>query len=95
MTVAQLVELLKKVLISPEVIGVTVVIIIYINVVTYVVHYRKRLPQSIARKTASASSGQGTPVDKGSEEEEAEAGSSTKQKKSKKGKNEEAEAGEE
>ena len=42
-------------------------------------------------RTASASSGQGSPVDKGSEGEEAEADSSTKQKKSKKGKAEEAE----
>ena len=78
MTVAQLVELLSKVLMSPEIIGVTVVIIIYITIVMYVVHYRKRPPQSKVRKTASASSGQGAPVDKGSEGDEAEAGSSTK-----------------
>lgn len=94
MTVAQLMDLLKKVLLSPEVIGVTIVIVLYINIVMYVVRYRKRPPAPRGRKTASAPSGEGSPVDKGFGPEEAEAGSSTKQKKGKKGKSEEQEESE-
>lgn len=54
MTVDQLIELLKAVLLSPKVIGVTIVIVLYINIVNYIVHYRKRPPQARVVKAKKA-----------------------------------------
>lgn len=45
MTLGQLMRLLLSVLISPQVIGVTVVIALYINIVNYIVRYRKQAPK--------------------------------------------------
>jgi hypothetical protein len=45
MTLDQLFALLKAVFLSPEVIGATVVIALYINIVSYIVRYRKKPPQ--------------------------------------------------
>ena len=50
MTLDELLSLLKSVLVSPEVIGVTIVIALYINIVNYIVRYRKRLPQAKKRR---------------------------------------------
>jgi len=50
MTVNELINLLKKVLVSPEVIGVTIVVILYIAIVNYVVNYRKRVPVPKVKK---------------------------------------------
>jgi len=44
MTLLELADLLKQVFLSPAVIGVTVVIILYINIVNYIVRYRKKPP---------------------------------------------------
>lgn len=49
MTLDQLISLLIKVITSREVIAVTVAVALYINVVNYIVHYRKKLPKP--RKT--------------------------------------------
>jgi hypothetical protein len=45
MTLDQLIELLIKVLTSREVIAVTVAVALYVNVVNYIVHYRKKPPK--------------------------------------------------
>lgn len=74
MTFAQLFGLLKSVLISPEVIGVTIVIALYINIVTYIVRYRKQPPREKKKKvkaepaapagpTAAERAGRGAPPD--------------------------------
>jgi hypothetical protein len=53
MTLTELVDLLKKVFLSPEVIGVTVVIVLYINVVNYIVRYRKKPPAPKKKRVAT------------------------------------------
>lgn len=60
MTLIQLFNLLTKVLVSPEVIGVTIVIALYINIVNYIVRYKKRAPRP--RKTKVAALAQGGAV---------------------------------
>lgn len=40
----QLLSIIKAVILSPYVIGVTIVIVLYFSVVNYVVYYRKRPP---------------------------------------------------
>lgn len=45
MTLDQLIVLLKAVMLTPEVIGVTIVIVFYINIVNYIVSYRKQAPK--------------------------------------------------
>lgn len=57
MTLSQLFNLLAKVLISPEVIGVTIVIALYINIVNYIVRYKKRAPRPRKLKTVAATKG--------------------------------------
>lgn len=52
MTFAQLVDLLTQVFITPEVIGVTIVIALYINIVNYIVRYRKRVVLPKNKKTS-------------------------------------------
>ena len=50
MTFSQLFILIKNVVISPEVIIVTILLILYLNLVFYIVHYRKpRLPSLQSR----------------------------------------------
>jgi len=74
MTLAQLFGLLKSVLLSPEVIGVTIVIALYINIVTYIVRYRKQPPKEKKKRvkaepaapaapTAAERAGRGAPPD--------------------------------
>jgi hypothetical protein len=53
MTLELLLDVLKKILVSPQVIGVTVVLAIYLNLVTYIVHYRKKPPAPKKPKKAS------------------------------------------
>jgi len=50
MSVDALIDLLKKVLLTPEVIGVTVVIALYVNIVSSVVSYRKKKPVPKTKK---------------------------------------------
>jgi hypothetical protein len=45
MSLNELLSLLKSVLTTPEVIGVTIVMAIYVNIVVYIVRYRKHVPQ--------------------------------------------------
>jgi len=45
MTLMELLILLKQVILSPEVLGVTIVIALYINIVSWIVRYRKRPPR--------------------------------------------------
>ncbi len=45
MNLHQLISLLVQVLTSPAVIGVTIVIALYINIVNYIVRYRKQPPR--------------------------------------------------
>jgi ribosomal protein L12E/L44/L45/RPP1/RPP2 len=65
MTVDQLLALLKAVLLSPEVIGVTVVMAIFLNIVNAVVYYRKKppAPKSPKRKAAAKAAPQPAPAE--------------------------------
>ena len=45
MSLNELLSLLISVLTTPAVIGVTIVMAIYVNIVVYIVRYRKRVPQ--------------------------------------------------
>lgn len=54
MTIQQLFSLLASVLTHPAVIGVTVVLAIYVNIVFYVVYYRKRVPQPKQKRAKPA-----------------------------------------
>ncbi len=54
MTIQQLFTLLSSVLTHPAVIGVTVVLAIYVNIVFYVVYYRKRVPQPKPKRVKPA-----------------------------------------
>lgn len=57
MTFLQLFSLLSKVILSPEVIGVTIVIALYINIVNYIVRYKKRVATPRKVKAAAIQSG--------------------------------------
>lgn len=64
MTLNELFKLLASVLLDPKVIGITVVLAIYVNIVMYVVHYRKRVPKPKQKRVrpapqASAAEGEG------------------------------------
>ena len=69
MTVSELIILLKEVLFSPAVIGVTIIIAFYINIVVYVVRYRKKPPRS-RKKTKKSTVPEAAPS--GAAEEEVE-----------------------
>ena len=69
MTLTELVDLLKKVFLSPEVIGVTVVIVLYINIVNYIVRYRKRPPAPKKKRVAAPKPAKPAPAE-GDEEGE-------------------------
>jgi hypothetical protein len=63
MTLTELVDLLKKVFLSPEVIGVTVVIILYINGVNYIVRYRKKPPAPKKKRVATPKPAKSAPAE--------------------------------
>ncbi|HPW64537.1 MAG TPA: hypothetical protein PLY30_00135 [Candidatus Omnitrophota bacterium] len=84
MDISRLLELLKRVLLTPEVIGVTIVMIVFFSLVNFVVYYRKRPPTPkpkkveaapVAAEGASKSGGKGAgrPSDEDEDEEEEEA----------------------
>jgi hypothetical protein len=70
MTLNELIALLRSVLFSREVVLVTVSIALYINVVNYVVGYRKRPKRGPLRRKKAAAK----PVPEGDGEEEGENG---------------------
>jgi hypothetical protein len=51
MTLDELLQLLKKVLLTPQVIGVTVAIVLYIYLITYIVDYHKRTAAPKGKKS--------------------------------------------
>lgn len=74
MTLTELADLLEKVFLSPEVIGVTVVIIIYITIVNYIVQYRKKAPAPKKRRVAAPKPAKPAPAegdDSGGSDEDA------------------------
>ena len=83
MDISSLLELLKRVLLTPEVIGVTVFMIVFFSLVNFVVYYRKKPPVPKPKKTAPApapASAENT-AKPGDEDEEAEEGAAEAKKK--------------
>jgi len=78
MTLDELIKLLSKVLVSPEVIGVTIVAILYISIANYVVYYRKKVPVPRTKKKKAA------PVSAGADESGDESASERASKRGKK-----------
>jgi len=50
MKINQLMPIIKEVLLNPFIIGTTIVIILYLNFISYIVRYRKKPPKIKVKK---------------------------------------------